>query len=192
MDGVMSAALKPMTVEEFLVWEESQEERFEFDGVWPVAMTGGTIAHETIGGNLRVELRNRLPGTRCAVLGPTMKIEAAGHIRYPDAFVVCGPMDRKATVAGNPVVVFEVLSDSTARIDHIDKLREYGLTASIARYVILEQDTIAAMVFSRDRGRWIAETVTAGGFLDMPEIGVELPIDVLYRGIEPDDGRREP
>jgi len=49
----MSASLRhPMTVAEFLAWEARQEFRWEFDGVHPVAMTGGTAAHETISGNI--------------------------------------------------------------------------------------------------------------------------------------------
>ncbi len=38
----------PITLAEFLAWEERQELRHEFDGFAPVAMTGGTRAHETI------------------------------------------------------------------------------------------------------------------------------------------------
>jgi hypothetical protein len=50
----MSVALrKPMTLAEFLAWEERQELRYEFDGFRPVAMTGGTLRHEAIGGTLR-------------------------------------------------------------------------------------------------------------------------------------------
>jgi Uma2 family endonuclease len=182
----MSAMLKPMTIEEFLTWEECQEGRYEFDGFRPMAMTGGTLAHEIIGGNLRAELRDRLRGSQCTSLGPNTKIEVAGRIRYPDALVFCSPVDLKATVIRDPVVVFEVLSDSTADVDHIDKLREYAATPSIQRYVILEQNRIAAMVFVRDGDRFVVETVTPGGSLVLTEIGVELPIDELYRGAEPE------
>ena len=45
----MSAALKPLTLAEFLAWERAQPERYEFDGVQPVAMTGGSRAHSRIG-----------------------------------------------------------------------------------------------------------------------------------------------
>ena len=76
----MNIALrKPMTVEQFLAWEERQELRWEFDGVEPVAMTGGTDAHEAIGGVLRALLRERLRGKPCRVRGPTLKIEVAGR-----------------------------------------------------------------------------------------------------------------
>ena len=184
-DGRMSVALgKPMTMAEFLEWEERQELRYEFDGFEPVAMTGGTFAHERIGGNIRGELRNRLRGTPCVVVGPTLKIEVAGRIRYPDAFVLCSPASRNATVMREPVVVFEVLSESTARTDHIEKLREYAATTSIQRYVILEQDSIGAMVFTRKDGQFVAETLTEGDTLHMPEIGVEVAMADFYEGVE--------
>jgi Uma2 family endonuclease len=176
-----------MTVEEFLAWEERQELRYEFDGFQPVAMTGGTIAHEVIGRNLRFELLSRLRGSRCQPLGPNTKISVPGRIRYPDAFVVCSPRDRKATVADAPVVVFEVLSDSTASIDQFDKLREYTAIPSIRRYVILQQDLIGATVYVRDGDRMVVETIARGGTLALPEIAVEIPIDELYRGVEPEE-----
>jgi Uma2 family endonuclease len=183
----MCAALKPMTAEEFLAWEERQDERYEFDGFRPIAMTGGTFAHGIIGRNVRTELDNRLRGSRCIPLGPDMKIAVAGRFRYPDAIVVCSPVDRKATVIANPVVVFEVLSDGTARIDHFDKLREYTATASIRRYVILQQDGIGATVYVRDGDRMVVETVARGDTLRLPEIEVEIPVDDLYRGVEPEE-----
>lgn len=173
-----------MTLDEFLAWEESQELRYEFDGFEPVAMTGGTAAHETIGGNIRAELHGRLRDQPCRVYGPTLKIEVAARIRYPDAFVVCSPVAGKDTVVRDPVVVFEVLSESTARTDHIEKLAEYAATPSIQRYVILEQDSIAAMVFIRVGERFVAETLTEEGVLRMPEIGVEIALSDFYRGLD--------
>jgi Uma2 family endonuclease len=181
----MSAAVRnPMTVAEFLAWEERQEPRWEFDGFHPVAMTGGTAAHEAIGGNVRTALDNRLRGGRCRVFGPTLKIEVAGRIRYPDAFVVCTPIPPRETVVRDPVVVFEVLSEGTSRTDRIEKLREYGATPSILRYVILEQDVAAAMVFVRKGADLMVETLTASDTLTMPEIGLEVPLAEFYVGVE--------
>jgi Uma2 family endonuclease len=181
----MSAVLRqPMTVAEFLAWEERQELRWEFNGLEPVAMTGGTAAHEVIGGNIRFALQRRLLGAKCHVFGPTLKIEVAGRIRYPDAFVVCSPVPRRASVVRNPVVVFELLSESTSRTDRIEKLREYGATPSIQRYVILEQDAIAAMVFVRKGADLVAEALTADDILRMPEIDVEVPMAEFYTGVD--------
>jgi Uma2 family endonuclease len=173
-----------MTVAGFLAWEERQELRWEFDGFQPVAMTGGTVAHETIGGNIRFAVRSRLGAGPCRVHGPTLKIEVVGRIRYPDAFVVCSSVAPRDTVVRDPVIVLEVLSESTSRTDRIEKLREYGATLSIQRYVIMEQDTTAAMVFIRKGTNFVVETLTADDTLRMPEIDVEVPMAELYAGID--------
>src|ERR1700722_8778911 len=177
----MSSALRqPITLEEFLAWEERQALRYEFDGWQPVAMTGGTDAHEAIGGTLRALLRDQLRGKPCRAVGPTLKIEVMGRIRYPDAFVYCTPVPPGETVIREPVVVFEVLSPGTSRTDRIEKLREYQAAPSIQRYVILEQDSIAATVFTRAGSDWIAHALTSGDTLRMPEIAVELPLSDIF------------
>ncbi len=173
-----------MTLAEFLDWEERQETRFEFDGWQPVAMTGGTIEHELIGGALRALLRAALRGKPCKVVGPTLKVEVAGRIRYPDAFVYCMPVAPGASVLREPVVIFEVLSTSTSRTDRIDKLREYQATPSVQRYVILEQESMGASVFTRAGDAWTAQPVLAGDTLDMPEIGVSLTLADIYADVD--------
>jgi Uma2 family endonuclease len=172
-----------MTLEQFLAWEESQVLRYEFDGWQPVAMTGGTVAHELIGGTLRALLHEQLRGKPCRAVGPTLKIEVMGRIRYPDAFVYCTPVPPEETVIREPVVVFEVLSPGTSLTDRIEKLREYQATPSIQRYVILEQDSIAATVFTRVDDRWDARPVIAGEILGMSEIGVALKLADIYADV---------
>jgi len=181
----MNLALrKPMTLAEFLEWEERQELRYEFDGVGPVAMTGGTFAHAAIQRNLAIALGSRLRGKPCQFLGSDLKFQVAeGHIRYPDGMVICSPVDRAATVVLDPVVVFEVLSPSTTRNDRIVKAREYEATASVQRYVMLEQDSIGATVYARSRDTWTHEILIADSVLTLPEIGIELPLAELYEGL---------
>ena len=83
----MSVAMrKPMTLEEFLAWEEGQELRWEFDGFAPVAMTGGTVEQGLIQANLIRALGNRLHGGPCRVLGSHVKIAVAGSIKEGAAF----------------------------------------------------------------------------------------------------------
>jgi len=177
-------ARKGMSLAQFLAWEERQELRYEFDGFQPVAMTGGTMEHEAIGYRLRALLLDRLAGKPCRPWGPTIKIEVAGRIRYPDAFVSCTPAPRGETIVPDPVVVFEVVSPSTSRTDRIDKLAEYQATPSIRRYVILEQDSIAATVFWRLGADWVARPLTEGDVLHMPDIGIEIPLAAIYADVE--------
>jgi Uma2 family endonuclease len=185
----MRAALrKPMTLAEFLAWEERQELRYEFDGTAPVAMTGGTAAHDRITFNLQKVLDARLVGKPCRPWGPNMKIVVDGRARYPDAFVVCQPVPSTATIADNPVVVFEVISEGSTATDLIDKNREYRATPSIQRYIILQQTRVAAVVFVRRGQDWLSEIVAGpDAILQLPEIDAELPLAEIYGNIVADD-----
>jgi len=191
----MNLALrKPMTLAEFLEWEERQPLRYEFDGFGPVAMTGGTYGHSTIQGNLATAVGGRLRGKPCRFHGSDLKFQVAeGHIRYPDGMVVCSPVDRTATVVHDPVIVFEVLSPSTTRSDRIVKAREYQATPSVKRYVMLEQDGVGATVYARSGDAWTHEILIADSILVLPEIGVEFPLAEVYEGLvfeaEQDGGR---
>ena len=173
-----------MTLAEFLVWEERQPLRYEFDGFGPVAMTGGTFAHAGIQRNLAIAIGGRLRGKPCEFFGGDLKFQVAeGHIRYPDGMVICSRIAGAATIALDPVVVFEVLSPSTGARDKIAKNREYQATPSVQRYVMLEQDSIGATVWARSGDAWAAEILAADSTLGLPEIGVELPLAELYEGI---------
>ena len=113
-----------------------------------------------------------------------MKIIVDGRARYPDAFVVCQPVPSTATVADNPVVVFEVVCESTNSTDLIDKNREYRATPSIRRYVILQQTRVAAVVFARRGQDWLSEIVAGpDAVLQLPEIDIELPMAAIYANV---------
>ena len=175
---------KPMTLAEFLAWEERQPLRYEFDGTGPVAMTGGTTGHAAIQRNLAFSLTARLRGRPCQFYGSDLKFQVAeGRVRYPDGMVVCSPLDRAATVVHDPVVVFEVLSPGTTRTDRLVKAREYQGTPSIRRYVMLEQDSVGSVVYARTGDGWTHEILVGESALALPEIGVELPLAELYEGI---------
>ncbi len=181
----MTAALrKPMTLAEFLEWEEQQELRYEFDGIQIVAMTGGTAAHSAIQRNVAVAVGGRLRGRPRQFYGNDLKIETGSSIRYPDGFVVCSPVPRRTKLVRDPVVIFEVLSDSTARIDMTTKNREYANIPSVRRYVVLLQEEIGATVFERTTDDWVGHLLGADAVLRMPEIGIEVPLVEFYEGIE--------
>jgi Uma2 family endonuclease len=178
----MNVALRlPSNLDDFLAWEERQELRYEFDGVRAIAMVGGTVAHTRIASNIERALESRLrPG--CVVLRGDLKLRLARSIRYPDVMVVCTPVANRATFVTDPVVVFEVLSDSTSRTDRLIKSQEYRDAPSIARYVIIEQTGIGATVF--ERADWRGLPVTgADSVLPLPELGAELRLGDCYAGI---------
>ena len=157
----MSNALhRPATVEEFLAWERRQDLRYEFDGFRPVAMNGGSIEHSVIATNLVEALRQQLRGTPWRAFRGDLKILVAGRVRYPDAVVTCTPAPRGTDIIPEPVVVFEVLSSSTASTDRIAKNEECRATPSIQRYVMLEQTRQAAAAIAAWRGPGVLALVT--------------------------------
>jgi Uma2 family endonuclease len=181
----MTVALrKPMTLAEFLAWEERQPLRHEFDGFEPIAMTGGTAAHAFIQRNLAIAVGGRLRGKPCRFAGSDLKIEAAGRVRYPDGFVVCSDVPARATVVRDPVVIFEVLSEGTARTDLVVKNQEYAAIASVRRYVVLSQEEMAGTMFERVGDDWVGHLIGAGTVLRMPEIGIDVSVTELYEGVE--------
>ena len=182
----MTAALrKPMTLDEFLAWDETQEDRWEFDGFGPVAMTGGTRAHAAaVTVNLIVALGNRLHGGRWRVYNDGLQLRPKDRVRYPDAFVACADIPNAARTAPEPVAVSEVLSPSTASTDFLAKNEEYRSIPSVRRYVILAPDPVSATVFEWRGGEWVGTQHTdPGTVLPMPEIGTELPLAGLYAGV---------
>lgn len=178
----MSASLRPMTLEEFLDWERRQPERYEFDGVEPVAMTGGTVRHARVVGNLFFALRTRL-GAGCEAFAGELKVVTApGRARYPDVLVACGVSDATRDTV-EPTLVFEVPSPSTEVLDRTVKAREYTDVASINAYVLLEQQRRELVVLRRAEG-WVPRTLTsADDVLDLPEVGIAVPLAELYRGV---------
>ncbi len=177
----MNAAQRALTTEEFLAWERSQPDRYEFDGTQPVAMTGGTPAHAGIAAAVIAALFNRLRPPCRVFTGDLKVLTAGGRVRYPDVTVACGPVDADGDVIV-PVVVFEVMSQSSTLTDRRVKLAEYGGTASIMAYVLLDQQRPEGSVF-RHAGDWREERMQgAGAVLALPEIGVEMPLAAIYPG----------
>ncbi len=175
---------KVMTPEEFLAWEATQELKWEFDGFEPVAMVGATLVHAAIQANIITALNNRLRGKPCRPYGSDVKLQIGPKYRYPDALVSCVPIIPGVTVAADPVVIFEVLSESTAKTDRTTKLMEYCSLLSVQRCVLLEQDQAFATVVTRTETGWSLVMLDANGTLAIPEIGVEIPISELYDGLD--------
>jgi Uma2 family endonuclease len=184
----MNIALRTprMSRDEFFDWAEAQDVRYEFDGLAPVAMTGGTVRHSAIMLNIHAALRGRLP-VGCRALGPDAGLRTVGDaVRYPDALITCGKVDDAAREVPGVVVVFEVLSPTSGHTDRIVKLSEYRAAASIRRYIIVEYASAALTLHARTEpdAPWTTTALTADDILSLPEIGVELPVATLFTGTD--------
>ena len=178
-----------MTRARFFAWAQAQDMRYEFDGSAPVAMTGGNLKHSQICQNLWFALRRRLSGTGCRPLGPDAGVATIGDtVRYPDALVTCTKITGEEYLTPGVIVVFEVLSPASGRMDRIVKVREYAAVPSIQRYVIVESSGVGLTVLERPAAdqKWTVTTLlTAEDTLALPEIGIALPVAELYEAVEP-------
>ncbi|WP_246333100.1 Uma2 family endonuclease [Aureimonas mangrovi] len=170
---------------DFLVWESEQERRFELVDGEAVMMAGGTQAHALIAANIVSALRSRLRGSSCRPSGSDMRvpIPATGNSRYPDVTVDCGRYDPTSNDASEPVILFEVLSDSTGWYDQARKLRDYDNVPSVRQYVCVSQSECCVPVWERDAlGRLVPEDVLLDGSLSLAlqDGPADLPLAEIY------------
>lgn len=182
--AAMNVVLRePWTVERFLAWEDKQEGKHEFDGTNIIEMTGGSRAHQRMVMNLVRMLEDRLdPAAFDAV--QEMRIAFGRQVRYPDVVVCAGPVAGPTKTLRDAIVLFEVLSPDTADNDRAAKRAGYAQIPGARRYVLLEQDRMAATVLTRTAEGWDETEVTTGA-LALPEVSVELPLAEIYRRVVP-------
>lgn len=175
-----------MSPEEYLSFERASEVRHEYVNGEVFAMAGGTREHSLIAGNCIRELGNALRDKPCEVHGSDLriKIEATNRYVYPDASVVCGDTrfeDLARDTVLNPVVVVEVLSDSTEAYDRGEKFEQYRTIGSLEDYVIVSQKKVRVEHFvRRDDGRWMLAVLGSGDRLELGSIDCEVAVDELY------------
>jgi Uma2 family endonuclease len=187
----MSTALKHMTVDEFLLWAEGREGRWELhDGVpvmmsdVPVAMSPERLAHTRAKGTAFIALVDALKrtGLPCEAFtdGVAVKVDARTTFE-PDASVVCGSHRSDETIAiDNPVIVVEVLSASTAAVDHGRKLSGYFSLPSVHHYLILDPERRVVIHHKRGQGETIETRVLTNGVARLDPPGFEVAVEALF------------
>jgi Uma2 family endonuclease len=114
-----------------------------------------------------------------------VRVEATGRSTYADVTVVCGALQRAnddGEAVTNPVVIVEVLSDSTEASDRGDKFAHYRRLSSLRAYLLVSQSTQRLEVFHRqDNGQWALGEATTGETAVLSSIGVTLSVDDVYR-----------
>lgn len=178
------------TYADYLATEHSSERRYEFlDGVI-VAMPGGSVEHNSIGGRFAGLFGVRVD-RGCLGYSPGQRfwIAATARARYSDGSIICGkpahpPHDDQATT--NPVVVVEVLSPTSEGDDDGDKRRDFQSLASLEAYVLAAQDARCVKVYRRnERGEWRDEPGVYAGAdsFELPRLTRSIEVDEIYRGI---------
>lgn len=176
-----------MTVDEYLAFERTSDQRHEFDGVEIYAMAGGTEQHNMISGNVYASLHLVFRRRTCRVYNSDMRVHMplTGLYTYPDVSALCGEPIFRDTVRDtllNPGVIVEVLSPSTETYDRSKKFRNYRTLPSLQEYLLIEQDAVDIEHYVRQpNGSWSVEYLSdLEGSLYLASIDCTLEIADIY------------
>ena len=184
-------SLRRYTEAEYLAHEERAEHRSEFYRGEIFAMSGGTVNHDRIAGNTYLALRIALDGRPCETFTSNMHVlvEKYRLYTYPDVSVACGGVirvqDRNDTIT-NPVLIIEVLSESTERHDRTDKFRFCRAIPSLREYVLIDQYSVRLEHHWKvDGERWIFEEITdLDSVVTLHAVEASLSVRDLYARVE--------
>ena len=173
---------------EYLAMEQVAEYKSEYYDGEIFAMSGGTADHSKIALNIGAELLDRLETSPCHVFNSDMRlqIERSGLYTYPDAMVICGRIQfvkgRKDTVT-NPVLIVEVLSESTRDYDRGAKFNFYKQIATLREYVMVESERAHVECYRRTEGdKWLAEMYDdLEAAVKLESVELEVKLQRIYR-----------
>jgi Uma2 family endonuclease len=175
-----------LSPEEYLSLERRAEFKSEYiDGV-AYAMAGGSERHNLITGNLVTELNLQLRATDCKVYPSDMKVRLPNSKKffYPDVSVVCGETqfaDKERDVILNPVLVVEVLSESTEAFDRGKKFSSYQQIESLREYLLVSQGEFLVEHYLRQETGWFYTRASGlDSALALPSLDCRLALSDLY------------
>lgn len=187
----MTAAQKweRVSVEDYLAGELSSQVKHEYLNGVLYAMAGARNAHNRIASNVLARLDARLRGHRCEAFNSDTKIriQIATQTRfyYPDVSVVCRSNPPEDSFQDEPVLITEVISRRTRRIDEGEKKDAYQTIPSLRVYMLAEQDEPLVTVYRRVNGGFSREVYTGlDAVIPLPEIDTELPLAEIYSRVE--------
>lgn len=177
------------SLDEYRAIEEKAEGRSEYRDGEIVPMSGGSLNHSRISGNIFAFLKFLLRDTPFEPINSDLRLWIPEYQRdlYPDVMIFNGEPqlngDRLDEVV-NPILIVEVLSPSTADYDRESKFRMYRSIPSFREYLLVEQDELFVERYSKQAQGWLlGDFNDLGQSIPLESVGIELPIAEIYRGV---------
>jgi Uma2 family endonuclease len=176
-----------LTPEEYLALERQAESKSEyFDGA-VYAMSGASLNHNKIVANVIIELGQQLRGRPCSALPSDIKVRMPDSRKffYPDVSVICGEPqfhDERTDVILNPILIIEVLSESTEGFDRGRKFQAYQRLESLQEYMLISQNKPVVEQYVRQSEATWKYTAVIGmeSSLSLPSIECTLNLSAVY------------
>lgn len=186
----MTAAkqIELVSVEDYLAGELVSEVKHEYTGGFVYAMAGAKNVHNRIATNWLLSVGGRLQGKPCQAFNSDTKVRVRfpTHTRfyYPDGMIVCEPNGPEETFQDNPVVIAEVVSEATRRIDEGEKRDAYLAIPTLMAYLVVETDRPWVVVHRRTDNGFIAEAYEGmESVIPLDAVEVELPLAEIYERV---------
>ena len=180
-------AIKPMTLDEFLRWDDGTETHYELIQGFPVAIAPPAEAHRVLairlGSRIDAALSRRRPCN--AQLEPgVIRPDWADTYFEADIAATCAAIEPGRQAIKDPFLIIEILSPSTERHDRRVKLPVYRQIETVQEIVLIASAGLYAELHRRAGGQWITEILRGGeGVLALTSAGIEIPMSDLYEGI---------
>ncbi|MBA3826600.1 MAG: Uma2 family endonuclease [Ktedonobacterales bacterium] len=179
---------QPITVEEYFELDRNMvDAKYEYYDGYVRLMAGGTPQHAMICMNVGAALTAALRGSKCRAFTSDARVQVSQkRYVYPDVTVSCSAEDiLDPTAIRSPRVVFEVLSPNTAGFDRNKKSNMYRACPSIEAIVLIDPQQLSVEVLLRDGDFWHHFSYyTADAVVEIPPLGVHIPIAEFYQDIE--------
>lgn len=195
IERMTAAADRAMSPETYLAFEREATGKHEYWHGEVFAMAGASRRHNLLVANLVRLLGNALLERPCEVYPSDMRVgRATGEVfTYPDVTVVCGEptfADEGHDTLLDPLVIVEVLSDSTEAYDRGKKFEHYRGIASVQHYLLVAQDHALVELYTRQAdGTWSLADCRQGDTVGLSAVGCELAVTEIYRKVlEPGAG----
>ena len=174
--------------EDYLDGELRSEAKHEYLSGMVYAMAGASNVHNEISGNLFAALHRRLRGKPCRPYNSDTKVRLRlrDQVRfyYPDVQVTCHPNPPDDSFQDRPLLVVEVISESTRRADEGEKRDGYLALGSLEQYLIVEPGRACVTVWRRTAERFVREVFLGlESVISLPTLGAELPLGEIYEEI---------
>jgi Uma2 family endonuclease len=178
-----------VTLEEYYALDEASDAKLEYWAGQVYAMSGALRPHNLIAVNATAELRQQLRGRPCELYGSDQRVRTGDGLNtYPDLSVACEPRfaEESERTLLNPVLIVEVLSDSTEIYDRTTKFEHYWTTASLKEYLLISSNHMHADLFVPDGGgRWILTSANKPeDTIELASCDCRLKMADLYEKIE--------
>ncbi len=176
---------------EYLELETQAEQRNEYLAGQIIPMAGGKPNHNKIALNFSSTLNFALRGTSYDIFMSDLRlwIPNCGLYTYPDVMVVNTPLvfaeNRQDTIV-NPIMIAEILSDSTEKDDRGDKFRMYRTIPSFREYLLISQTAMQVEKFTKnDSNQWVlSEYAAKESKITFSSFELEISLDELYDRVE--------